>query len=58
MRLIFFPVGAASCRDRSWLEATPTGKQSLLSIPMAQSALTGFFNVIGDCENRKVQFHS
>jgi len=50
-------VGAASCRDRSWLEATPTGKPSLLSIPMAQSALTGFFNVIGDCENRMIQLH-
>jgi len=24
---------------------------------MAQSALTGFFNVIGDCENRMIQLH-
>jgi len=24
---------------------------------MVQSALTGFFNVTGDCENRMVQLH-
>jgi len=46
---------AAADRDRSWLDATPTGKPSSLSIPMAQSALTGFFKVSGDCESCMVQ---